>query len=178
MKFRRYVLIGFITFICFASLLLFFSSFYSLTISNTDSMYAYIFITLKKSKIVKDGYAVAFRMPSKQVFKWKKYYVLSHLDYYKGETFLKYVGCKSGEILNTVGRSDYCNGKFLTSVPKYLFLIPKPHVKIKDFPVWHDYRIPAGYFFAVCPNKYGLDSRYFGLVKDDRVLYNIIPLRL
>ena len=178
MSVRRYGLIGLSLFICLTALYLLFSPFYSLTISNSDSMDAYFFITLKKNKIVKDGYAVAFMMPSKKVFKWKKYYGLSRLKYEKGEIFLKYVGCSSGEILNTVGRSDYCDGRLLTSVPKYLFLIPQPHVKIKGFPVWHNYRIPAGYFFATCPNEYGLDSRYFGLIKESRVLYNIVPLRL
>ena len=178
MSVRRYVLIVLAVFVCLVALYLALSPFYSMAFSNSDSMDAYFFVTLKKSKIIKDGYAVALRMPSKKVLKWQKYYKLSHLKYVKGETFLKYVGCSSGEILNTVGRSDYCDGKLMTSVPEYLFLIPEPHVKIKGFPVWHDYRIPAGKFFAVSPNNYGLDSRYFGLIRNDRVFYNIIPLRL
>jgi len=125
--------------------------------------------------VIKDGKAVVFRAP-KRFYAWKKYYEANGLHYPKKLMLIKYVGCVSGQILNTVDRKDYCDGKFIDEIPKYALLIPVPHMKIKGFPVWHNYKIPAGYFFAASPDKYGLDSRYFGLIKNNIVKYNAVPL--
>jgi len=154
------------------------SQYYSFGFSNTPSMDTFFFLNEKYTAIrpeVKDGKAVVFRAP-KRFYAWKKYYEANGLHYPKKLMLVKYVGCVSGQILNTVNRKDYCNGKFIDEIPKYAVLIPTPHMKIKGFPVWHNYKIPAGYFFAASPDKYGLDSRYFGLIKDSIVKYNTVPL--
>ena len=153
------------------------SSNYSIGFSNTPSMRTFVFIMQKKSRIIKDGYCVVFPAP-KNIVAWKKYYDYSpnHYHYKPGMYFVKFIGCSEGQILNTVGRKDYCNGKFLAEIPEYLFLIPVPHVKIKGFPVWRNYRIPKGKIFVVSPDRYGLDSRYFDLINVKRVKYNAVPL--
>ena len=154
------------------------SQFYAFGISLTPSMDTYFFLNEKYTAlhpVIKDGKAVVFP-PPKRFFLWKKYYEANGLHYPKKDLLVKYVACTQGQILNTVGRKDYCNGRFIAQIPEYAVLIPTPHMRIKGFPVWHNYKIPAGYFFAASPDKYGLDSRYFGLVKDSAVKYNTVPL--
>ena len=162
----------------FAFFYLIMSQFYAFGISLTPSMDTYFFLNEKYTAlrpIIKDGKAVVFP-PPKRFFLWKKYYEANGLHYPKKDLLVKYVACTQGQILNTVGRKDYCNGQFIAQIPQYAVLIPTPHMRIKGFPVWHNYKIPAGYFFAASPDKYGLDSRYFGLVKDAAVKYNTVPL--
>ena len=162
----------------FAFFYLIMSQFYAFGISLTPSMDTYFFLNEKYTAlrpIIKDGKAVVFP-PPKRFFLWKKYYKANGLHYPKKDLLVKYVACTQGQILNTVGRKDYCNGQFIAQIPQYAVLIPTPHMRIKGFPVWHNYKIPAGYFFAASPDKYGLDSRYFGLVKDGAVKYNTVPL--
>ena len=162
----------------FAFFYLIMSQFYAFGISLTPSMDTYFFLNEKYTAlrpIIKDGKAVVFP-PPKRFFLWKKYYEANGLHYPKKDLLVKYVACTQGQILNTVGRKDYCNGQFIAQIPQYAVLIPTPHMRIKGFPVWHNYKIPAGYFFAASPDKYGLDSRYFGLVKNNVVKYNTIPL--
>ena len=173
---RFYSISALILFFAFFYLII--SQFYAFGISNTPSMDTFCFINEKYTALrpaIKDGKAVVFPAP-KRFFLWKKYYEANGLHYPKKTLLVKYVACTHGQILNTVGRKDYCNGRFIAEIPKYAVLIPMPHMKIKGFPVWHNYKIPAGYFFAASPDKYGLDSRYFGLVKDEVVKYNTIPL--
>jgi type IV secretory pathway protease TraF len=162
----------------FAFFYLLMSQFYAFGVSLTPSMDTYFFLNQKYTALhprIKDGKAVVFPAP-KNFFLWKKYYKANGLHYSKKEFLVKYVACTQGQILNTVGRKDYCNGRFIAQIPKYAVLIPMPHMKIKGFPIWHNYKIPVGYFFAASPDKYGLDSRYFGLVSDSAVKYNTIPL--
>ena len=162
----------------FAFFYLIMSQFYAFGISLTPSMDTYFFLNEKYTALrpaIKDGKAVVFP-PPKRFFLWKKYYKANGLHYPKKDLLVKYVACTQGQILNTVGRKDYCNGQFIAQIPEYAVLIPTPHMRIKGFPVWHNYKIPAGYFFAASPDKYGLDSRYFGLVKDGAVKYNTVPL--
>ena len=162
----------------FAFFYLIMSQFYAFGISLTPSMDTYFFLNEKYTALrpaIKDGKAVVFP-PPKRFFLWKKYYEANGLHYPKKDLLVKYVACMHGQILNTVGRKDYCNGQFIAQIPEYAVLIPTPHMRIKGFPVWHNYKIPAGYFFAGSPDKYGLDSRYFGLVKNNVVKYNTIPL--
>jgi type IV secretory pathway protease TraF len=164
--------------IIFTAAFLIISQYYSFAISPTPSMETYMFINENYTSgrpFIKDGLAVVFRAP-KRFYDFKKYYEANGLHYPKKLNLVKYVGCNAGQILNTVNRKDYCNGIFIAIMPKYAVLIPEPHMKIKGFPVWHNYKIPSGYFFAASPDKWGLDSRYFGLVKDDVVKYNSIPL--
>ena len=168
--------------VALASFFIFFyliiSQFYAFGVSNTPSMDTYFFVNEKYTDsrpLIRDGKAVVFQSP-KRFYMWKKYYKANGLRYPKKLNLVKYVACTAGQVLNTVNRKDYCDGKFIDEIPEYAVLIPKPHMKIKGFPVWHDYRIPSGYFFAASPDKYGLDSRYFGLLKDSVVKYNTIPL--
>lgn len=155
------------------------SPYFAIGFSNTPSMNAYFFLNEKYTAnhpVIEQGKAVVFPAP-KGFYLWKKYYNANGLHYPHKLFLAKYVGCKQGEILNTIGRKDFCNGRFLSVIPRYAVLIPKPHLKIKGFPVWHGYKIPEGYFYAVSPDKYGLDSRYFGLVKTSAVLYDTVPIR-
>ena len=155
------------------------SPYFAIGFSNTPSMDAYFFLNENYTvnhPVIKQGKAVVFPAPLR-FYRWKKYYSANGLKYPPDLKLVKYVGCVPGEILNTAGRKDFCGGKFLAVVPKYAVLIPEPHLEIKGFPIWHNYKIPAGYFFAVSPDRYGLDSRYFGLVEIETVLYNTVPIR-
>ncbi|MHB1696629.1 MAG: S26 family signal peptidase [bacterium] len=177
LKNRAFYNIAFIVFFLIVSFLVF-NQYYSFALSNTPSMDTFLFLNEKytvSSPIIKDGRAVVFQAPNR-FYKWKKYYKANGLNYPEKLSLVKYVACISGQVLNTVNRKDYCNGKQISEIPEYALLVPQPHMKIKGFPVWHNYKIPAGYFFATSPDKYGLDSRYFGLVRDSMVKYNTLPL--
>ena len=140
---------------------------YSITYSPSDSMKPYNFF-LKTRVIdpanIKKGDIVVFHMP-KAFLKFEKYYFKSGLWYSLNSDLVKFDGCSAGEIINTIGRKDYCDGKLIATVPHYADLIPFKHDKIKTFAKYHNLIIPKGYFFALGPDKYSLDSRYFGLVK-------------
>jgi signal peptidase I len=140
---------------------------YSITYSPSDSMKPYNFFF--KTKVVdptsiKKGDIVVFPMP-KKFLDYERYYYKSGLWYSLNSDLVKFDGCSAGEVINTVNRKDYCNGKLIATVPRYADLIPVKHDKIKTFAKYHNLKIPKGYFFALGPDKYSLDSRYFGLVK-------------
>lgn len=139
---------------------------YSITYSPSDSMpYNFFFKTkITDISVIKKGDIVVFHMP-KGFLKYERYYVKSGLWYSLNSDLVKFDGCSAGETINTVQRKDYCGGKLIASVPHYADLIPVKHDKIKTFAEYHNLVIPKGYFFALGPDKYSLDSRYFGLVK-------------
>lgn len=137
---------------------------YTLSYSPTSSMPYHFFIEkIGGVTYAEKGTIVSFIMP-KSVLKYQKWYLSSNLWYPPGSSFVKYVGCVAGSVLNTISRKTYCNGKLITTVPHYADLYPFKHNKITAWQKWHDYTIPNNLFFAMGPDKYSLDSRYFGLI--------------
>ena len=161
------------------SVYLFQSLGYSITYSPSDSMpYNFFFKTrVTNPNLIKKGDIVSFRMP-KGFLKYESYYFKSGLWYSLNSDLVKFDGCSANEVINTVGRKDYCDGKLIAIVPHYADLIPFKHDKIKTFAKYHMLVIPKGYFFALGPDKYSLDSRYFGLVKIKSVRYTEIGFSL
>lgn len=161
------------------SVYLFQSIGYSVTYSASDSMPYNFFLKTRVAgpAVIKKGDIVVFHMP-KGFLKYEKYYFKSGLWYSLNSDLVKFDGCSAGETINTVGRKDYCGAKLIASVPHYADLIPVKHDKIKTFAEYHNLVIPKGYFFALGPDKYSLDSRYFGLVKIKSVKYTAIGFSL
>lgn len=149
---------------------------FSLAYSPTDSMPWSVFLEHKENlSSVKDGEIVGFIMP-RGTLRFQKWYLSDGHWYPLGSTFVKFVGCIQGQKLNTVGRATYCDGKLLTTVPRFADRIPVPHNRITEWKSWRDYTIPAGYFFSQGPDKFSLDSRYFGLISVKRVTSRDYPL--
>ena len=138
---------------------------YGITYSPSPSMPYDFYITQKvKVNNLKQMQIAVFPMP-KAFLKYEKYYYKSGLWYPLSSNLIKFTGCVQGQVVNTIGRTDYCNGKKIAAVPHYATNFPLKHDKIKSFYVFKDIKIPKGYFFAMGPDKYSLDSRYFGLVR-------------
>jgi type IV secretory pathway protease TraF len=139
---------------------------YGVAYSPTNSMPYNYFITktVNKPSIVKKDDIAVFQMP-KKFYSFENLYLKNGLWYPVGSSLVKYIGCVSGEKINTVGRKDYCDGKLIAVVPHFATDFPVKHEKIKVFYEYNNVKIPNGYFYAMGPDKYSLDSRYFGLVK-------------
>lgn len=138
---------------------------YGMTYSFSPSM-PYDFYITQKAKVnnLKQMQIAVFPMP-KAFLKYEKYYYKNGLWYPLSSNLIKFAGCVQGQVVDTVGRTDYCNGKKIAVIPRYATNFPLKHDKIKSFYIFKQVKIPKGYFFAMGPDKYSLDSRYFGLVK-------------
>jgi type IV secretory pathway protease TraF len=139
---------------------------YGLTYSPSPSMPYDFYITKKVNNLImlRQMQIAVFPMP-KALLKFEKYYYKNGLWYPLSSNLIKFAGCVQGQVINTINRIDYCNGKKIAMVPHYATNFPLKHDKIKSFYVFKHIKIPNGYFFAMGPDKYSLDSRYFGLVK-------------
>ena len=83
---------------------------------------------------------------------------------------IKRIACTGGEVLNTVGRSFYCNGREI-AVAKDLSL------KGEDLPRFrYTGEIPSDSVFVTGQHRDSFDSRYFGFLRKTEVKAVAYPL--
>lgn len=83
---------------------------------------------------------------------------------------IKRIACTGGEVLNTVGRSFYCNGREI-AVAKDLSL------KGEDLPLFrYTGEIPSDSVFVTGQHRDSFDSRYFGFLRKTEVKAVAYPL--
>ena len=83
---------------------------------------------------------------------------------------IKRIACTGGEVLNTAGRSFYCNGREI-AVAKNLSL------KGEDLPLFrYTGKIPSDAVFVTGQHRDSFDSRYFGFLRKTEVKAVAYPL--
>jgi conjugative transfer signal peptidase TraF len=123
-------------------------------------------------------YRVFFLVPASTI-KTGDYLVFRHSDSTfvpqglnrDNDRLIKQVGCGPGETLTSDGeRQFFCNDKLLGKALEQ-------DSKGQILPRFHySGTVPAGSFFMVGANPRSFDSKYFGFIHADEILYKAIPL--
>lgn len=105
----------------------------------------------------------------------------------KGHLITKKIGCSPSEILMIQGDDYFCGDKYLgrakhyskTGIPVKPFNPCTAYVgskfKIQNLEVC-EYIVPEKQYFVIGTHKDSYDSRYFGFVPEDRIVFRVIPL--
>jgi type IV secretory pathway protease TraF len=88
----------------------------------------------------------------------------------KAKYLLKYVGCKSGQYLETRGLNYYCDGSYISTAKK-LDMAGKPLSQFIFSGV-----VPNDKFFAIATHPYAYDSKYFGFVDKSQIERGASPV--
>jgi conjugal transfer pilin signal peptidase TrbI len=88
----------------------------------------------------------------------------------KAKYLLKYVGCKSGQYLETRGLNYYCDGSYISTAKK-ADIGGKP---LSQF-IFNGF-IPNDKFFAIATHPYAYDSKYFGFVDKSQIERGASPV--
>ena len=132
--------------------------------SATDSLPWHLYLERIVAVKVKKDEIVSFTMP-KGALKYERYYL--PYDWYEPLSYYtKIVACVHPDVIETIGRKDYCDGKLIAVIPK----------QIKKWYNFGKETVPKGFFFAMGTNIASLDSRYFGFVSYKQVKAVDYPL--
>ena len=118
--------------------------------------------------------------PSSPVFRTGDYVTFnekSRLDMFvkKGDlknihTLVKQIGCSPGERLTKQKRNWYCNNKYMGTA---LMADSKGH-RLPQFNFAGV--VPAGRYFVIGTNPRSFDSKYYGFIHADEIIYKAVPL--
>ena len=85
-------------------------------------------------------------------------------------TLVKQIGCSPGELLSQSTRNWYCNGKYVGTA----LLEDSKGRRLPQFNF--DGIVPAGSYFMVGTNPRSFDSKYYGFIHANEIIYKDIPL--
>ena len=122
---------------------------------------------------------VFFLAKARDKFKTSDYLVFRHRDTsfvrkgldQKNDRLIKRVGCAPGEnLISDAGKQYFCSQKFLgKALEADSKGRPLPLFKFKGL-------VPESSYFVVGTNPRSFDSKYFGFVHADDILYKALPL--
>lgn len=123
-------------------------------VTEQDSLQTKVWITKKPFT---DEKYVLFVPPLDKYTKYAKYY-------------LKEIGCKPRQKLTTINNEYFCDGRMITKAQtKDMDGLPLKPLKFNMI-------IPDNMYFLIGTHKYSYDSKYFGLIKRDKIVRGAIPL--
>jgi signal peptidase I len=109
---------------------------------------------------LKDGDIIAF----------KKYFEDKYIP--ENAILTKYIACNEGEELEEIDKVYYCNN---SSIPIGIAKeTDSKGIKVNNFK--YNGIIPENKIFVMGTSKNSYDSRYFGFIDKNKILYKVIPL--
>ncbi len=143
-----------------------------IAITTSPSLDKRIFFVLKEAPIqgVEQGQYVMLDLRNTALSKEIWADVKGAAGEEKTARIVKRVTCRGGDILESRGNEYFCNGQHIGTA-KDKTLSGRDTVKFK-----YNAAIPSGFLFVTGDHADSLDSKYFGLVPENKIEYVLVSI--